>query len=141
MHVNKRRVIQAASRRPAGAPPGSRADLFDALDCVGLWPARLREAAVRRIRSLAVTDVARATMAGRTVLLVACGAIAVACLASAHDPSDDLDLYDVLGLDYKATDADIKKAFRKLSLKLHPDKNPGMYETDGIALGMLMFIG
>jgi len=31
-------------------------------------------------------------------------------------------LYDVLGIDYNANDRDIKQAFRKLSLKYHPDK-------------------
>lgn len=35
------------------------------------------------------------------------------------------DYYEVLGIDKKATDADIKKAFRKLARKYHPDVNPG----------------
>jgi len=35
------------------------------------------------------------------------------------------DLYGVLGLTRDATDQQIKKAFRKLSMKYHPDKNPG----------------
>ncbi|KAH9147321.1 hypothetical protein AeRB84_009033, partial [Aphanomyces euteiches] len=35
------------------------------------------------------------------------------------------DLYEVLGIGRDASAPEIKKAFRKLSLKLHPDKNPG----------------
>ncbi|RHZ24397.1 hypothetical protein DYB37_002477 [Aphanomyces astaci] len=35
------------------------------------------------------------------------------------------DLYEVLGIKRDASVPEIKKAFRKLSLKLHPDKNPG----------------
>lgn len=34
-------------------------------------------------------------------------------------------LYDVLGLEKSATDADIKKAYRKKAQQYHPDKNPG----------------
>ena len=33
------------------------------------------------------------------------------------------DYYDVLGIDRGASDEDIKRAFRKLALEYHPDRN------------------
>ena len=38
--------------------------------------------------------------------------------------SEKKDYYEILGVDKKATDQDLKKAFRSLARKYHPDKNP-----------------
>jgi curved DNA-binding protein len=40
-----------------------------------------------------------------------------------------IDYYKILGLDKKASDDDIKKAYRKLARKLHPDLNPNDKEA------------
>ena len=43
------------------------------------------------------------------------------------------DLYEVLGVDRNADEAAIKKAYRKLAKKYHPDANPGDKEAELIS--------
>ena len=45
--------------------------------------------------------------------------------------SERKDYYKILGVKKDATQDEIKKAFRKLSVKWHPDKNQGNKEAEG----------
>lgn len=51
----------------------------------------------------------------------------------AGEGSNERSLYHILGLDASASTNQIRRQYRKLCLKLHPDKNPGDEVTAGFA--------
>lgn len=62
-----------------------------------------------------------------SVLLALAAAAAALLFYRSEEPetAGPPDLYSVLGVAAASSTADIKAAYRKLAVKLHPDKNPG----------------
>lgn len=65
----------------------------------------------------------RSLLTSTTYFLFAC--LLLLCTLPHYTLGSESRYYDILGIKSDATDSAIKKSFRKLSLKYHPDKNGG----------------
>ena len=59
-----------------------------------------------------------------TVFVTVCGWVFLVLVVSVLGVDLPTDFYEILGVSRQATARDIRKAFKKLALQNHPDKNP-----------------
>ena len=52
----------------------------------------------------------------------------------------DKDFYEILGVSRDAGDDEIKKSYRKLAMKFHPDQNKGNQEPHMINMDTMLFV-
>lgn len=88
---------------------------------------RWGDAGLHKIRPNKFEASADTVLSGKRV---ADGERCTAKFLAKDERDEDLDLYEVLGVDDEADQKDIKKAYRKLSLKYHPDKCKGDVEVE-----------
>ena len=98
---------------------------------VGLtWPPCSALAGPARMRLYLLAAMAGDDLAAAGHARVGAQAQAAAAAGpAAGKVKDDFDPYETLGVDDEATDRQIKRAYRKLSMKYHPDKNKGNAEA------------
>jgi len=103
--LKEKKRQENADKKTAGASPSSKLVAF----------------LTRHSRLLAV---------GACVLLVVYFRILSEGVNFANDYRDREDPFKTLGVSSSASDAEIKRVYRKLSLELHPDKNPEQSKQD-----------
>lgn len=88
---------------------------------------RWGDAGLHKMRANKMEAGADTVLSGKRV---ADGERCTAKFLAKDERDEDLDLYEVLGVDDEADQKEIKKAYRRLSLKYHPDKCKGDVEVE-----------
>ena len=124
----------AEAEKCARSSPTSRADICDAA-AHSAQKLQKRHTPLRAVflgsivlQSSLLLRMSSAFSGSRIAALVALAAVGAALFfytSEKPQAAGPPDLYSILGVDSDSSTADVKAAYRKLAVKLHPDKTPG----------------